>query len=177
MTAVKKIFVADAVALVGNVTIVLTSNQAKNQKFFAEVIDAGEPEVRVDAIVCDEAANEKLFKDAGAAVKFIAPYCEEGAIITVEVDTADYVKIAPAGDPTKTLSRAIEKVTSEITRLTAIVAKLDTNIAAATALGWDIGSAAQRAKLADDQERQGLVTALKTAMTAKLAALQAQVAP
>lgn len=177
MTAVKKIFVADAVALVGNVSIVLTSNQAKNQKFSAVVTDANEPEVRVDALVCDEAGNEKMFKDAGAAIKFISQFCEEGAAITVEADADDYLKVVPAGDPTKTLTRAIDKVTKEIARLTAITTKLDTDIAAALALGWDTGSAAQRAKVADDQERSGLVGKLKIDLGAKLAALQAQVAP
>lgn len=175
MTAAKKIFVADAVSLVGAVSISLISNGAKSQKFYAEVTDENTPPLV--ALVCDDAANEKLFKDAGAAAKFITPFCEMDQVITIETDTADYLKVVPAGDPTKTLTRAIEKVTKEVVRLTAITAKLTTDIAAATALGWDTGSTAQRAKLADDTERRTLVVALKAELDAKLAALQAQVAP
>lgn len=175
MTATqRKIFANGSVTLVGEVLVRMISNGAKKQKFVAEVTNESSEE---PFIVADESANEKLFADAGAAVKYIAPYCEAAQLITVEVDTDDYLTVAAAGDPTKTLDREITKVEKEIARLVPIVAKLTTSIAAALALNWNTGSAAQRAKYEDDTMRKILVEGLQFSLNARLQTLQAQVAP
>lgn len=172
---VPTIFVPDAITLTGAVTARLMPNAAKKPKFYVQLTDEAVPPL--DVTICDEAAKTKFFKDATAVAKFVAPYCETGVPISVEVSADDYVKEATAGDPTKTLASAIAKVTKEIAKLAAIIGGLTTSIDAATALGWATGSAAQRYKLEDDTARKAMVTALKVTMDAKLTALQAQAAP
>lgn len=168
MSIVRTIFTADNVAFAGDISIALTSNGAKKERYTAVVTDGADI-----LAVADESANIKVFKDAGAAIKFIGKFCTEDANVTVDQPLGAYVPNGTAGDPATALAKAITHTTAALAKATAIKTKVDASVTAATALGWATGTAPQQAKLAEDTVRAGLVAAFVVDLQAKLTLLQA----
>lgn len=165
----RKIFDVQLVALVGAViAIVLIPVIGKENRFNAV---ATVDDVEYD--VADQSGRLKVFKDAGAAVKFFGKFAPEGSDIQVTLPNEQYAASEAAGDPSTALEREVVKLTKEVTAANANLAKVTTEVNAATALGWNTGSAAQQAALAESTLRQGLITGLKTALNAKLVLLGA----
>jgi hypothetical protein len=119
MPAIKTIFVADMVAFTGDIAIALLSNNAKKPRYSAVVTDGAD-----ELQVADESANVKLFKDAGAAAKFVGKFCTESAVVSITQPVAEYVPNGLAGDPSTALAKAIDHVTKSLAKATATKTKM-----------------------------------------------------
>ncbi|MCU6435166.1 hypothetical protein LPB67_15420 [Undibacterium sp. Jales W-56] len=163
----RKIFLEGLVTLGAAVTVNLLAIAGK-KNYTAEVVDGANTYTP-----CDESGKVKKFTDENSAAKFLGKFGGETTVLTINIPDGKYAPTAAAGDPSTALANEKVKLNGQIAKATATMTKAQSDVDAATALGWATGSAAQQALLHEEQTRVTLIGDMKTALQAKLAALPA----
>ncbi|MQQ99248.1 hypothetical protein [Glaciimonas soli] len=163
------IFAKDLTALVGDVTVVLTSNGAKKPKYNAVVTDSNG-----SYSTYDTNGKIKTYADAGATAKFVGKFMQQGNTITVSMPSdALATKAVASTDPTKAIASETTTLNKDITAANAVLTKNQALVASATSLGWATGNSAEQAALQGYNDVITLMTSYVASLNASLAALTA----
>lgn len=122
-------------------------------------------------------AKPKVYSTAQAALKDMAAVFDGRAdpLFTTVANVGPWMpnEDAGLGDPAELVAKELGKMESLATKLASMKTKADSDLAAATALGWNTGNAAQQARFSELQASVTSLTKQLAVVNAKIAELNA----